>query len=256
MKRFFAIRVVVVFGAWALFLGYLPQSASVNAQEMSNIDKVEKALKMSIRLYGAIYSYSAIIKIRERINGKMMEEEHIKTVFLKPRRIYLEWLKPYQGMRSSYVPERDGRDNFQIEGYGISGAFGIFSWTNDSVLIDKIYPHRFRPYQTNLSYLFDLAMKTWNAAKKLGTIRVNELSPVDDPLMGGKAIKADVFFSDDPNQGVAFGRVVFYFDKNTGLPLHFEIYEHNGDLWGHYVFTEFKPNIDIDARIFDLHNKP
>ena len=238
---------IIIFG--------LSQTSALRAEQLSDIHKAEKVLNLSVERYGDIHTYSSIIVIQERLDGKLREKEYIKTLFAKPRNVYLEWIKPYNGLKTAYVSSRDGKDRFQIKEAGFIGIFGVFDWSNDSVLLDTFYPHRFYPTEANLSYLFDLSLKTWDRAKKTGKLKIREIAPIDDPTLGAKALKVDVEFSPDPADGMIFGRVIFYYDKNTGLPLHFDLFEHDGSLWGKYVFTKFKPNIEIDPKIFDLRSK-
>jgi outer membrane lipoprotein-sorting protein len=254
MKRLLfklAIAAVFVFPTLAASQETPPPSG-FSQEDWAKIEKVEKALTASMKLYESIYSYSSTIIIRERINGKMRPDEYIKTYFLRPKKVYLEWVKPYEGLKLTYIPERDGKDYFQVKEAGFRGIFGVFKWPNNSQLIDTFYPHRFRAYQTNFNYVFDLATRDWNRGKKINKIKVREITSFNDPVNGRMALKVDVDFSPNPADGMTFGRVTFYFDQKTGLPLRFDLYDHDGQLWGNYAFTEFTPNIKIDPAIFEL----
>lgn len=202
----------------------------------------------------AIETYTCVIHCHERLKGKLHKPESILSRFRRPRSVYLRWQRgPYEGLQCSYVPERDGADRFKARETGVKGLVGAKAWRHDDAMIDKMYPHHFRVRETSVVFLLELTADIQRRAREMGKITV-ERPPVDedDRLLRRPATRLDCRLSGDPRDGLRWLRTQFWFDHETELPLHFKLYDFDGELSGEYGFTEFVPNAELPPDAFEL----
>lgn len=232
------------------------QSESVAAVANPAAEKLVRAkalLKAANEAFNGVRTYSATIMCQDRIDGKTREKEYILTKFRKPTSVYLKWQPgPYEGMQCSYVPERDGKDQFMALETGMRGLLGIMTWDHDSSIISTLYPHHFRTYQTNIKYLIDLTNDIITRAEKIGKVEIVEVTDVVDPFVKRKATKILARLSNNKSDNLRWPQVEMYFDHQTKLPLHFKLYDFDGGLFGEYAFMNFKINVSVTDDDFTI----
>ena len=201
----------------------------------------------------ALKSYACVIHCNERINGKVRKAERIISRYERPGSVYLRWLKgPYEGLQASHVPHRDGEGKFQAREKGIKGLAGAVTFPHDSPIIDKAYPHHFRTHETSVVYLIELALEIQAKAVEMGKMTVIEVTDLDDPFLGRPATKVVCQLSSSPADGLRWLKTEFFFDHETKIPLHFKLYDFDGEMFGEYAFTEFEPGVSFSDDDFLL----
>jgi hypothetical protein len=218
------------------------------------IERIKQMVQDAGTAFENVTTYSAVLVIKERVNGKRRDPEKIFTYFSKPNSVYLRWLKgsPYQGLQTSYIETRDGPDNFLARETGFSGLMGTAKWGHYSKIVTTMYPHNFQTYETSIAHMLKLQNRIMTKALKLGKMDVTEVSEVIDPFLNRKAVKICMKMSDDPADGLLWLKGEFFADMETKFALHFRLYDFDGELSGEYAFTEFKPNVQVPDGIFEL----
>ncbi len=219
----------------------------------ADVEKVKKLMARAREALAEIESYTCTIHCHERIKGKVRKPESIFSRYQRPGSVYLRWQPgPYEGLQSSHVPHRDGPDKFQAREKGLKGLAGAVTIPHGSPLVDKAYPHHFRTHETNLRYLIDLSDEVVMQAIDLGTLSVLEIGEVTDPFIKRPATKVAVRLSTKPSNGLRWSKAEFYFDHQTNLPLHFKLYDFDGEMTGEYAFTDIKANVPLSDDDFVL----
>jgi hypothetical protein len=200
----------------------------------------------------SIETYTCVIHCHERIKGKVRKPESILSRFRRPRSIYLRWQEgPYEGLQCSHDPDRDGADKFMARETGMKGLVGARAWRHDEPMIDAMYPHHFRVHETNVMFLLDLTARTQARAEELGKLTVEGIVDETDRFLRRPATRLDCRLSPDPGDGLRWLRTQFWFDHETRLPLHFKLYDFDGEMSGEYAFAELVPNASLPANAFD-----
>lgn len=218
-------------------------------------DDVERGRKLMVEAQAAleaIESYTCVIHCHERTKGKVRKPETILSRFRKPRSVYLRWLKgPYEGLQCSYDPSRDGPDRFMARETGMKGLVGARVYRHDDPLIDAMYPHHFRVHETNVAFLLELTARIQARAIELGKLTVEGLVEEKDAFLHRLASRLDCRLSADPKDGLRWLRTQFWFDHETKLPLHFKLYDFDGEMSGDYAFADFVPNAPLPPNAFE-----
>jgi hypothetical protein len=200
-----------------------------------------------------IESYTCVIHCHERLKGKVHKPESIFSRFKKPSSVYLRWQKgPYEGLQASHLPQRDGPDKFQARESGLKGLAGALTFPHSAPLIEAAYPHHFRTHETSVLHLMQLSTEIQQKAEALGKLTVVEIGEVQDQFLKRPATKIVCELSPDRQDGLRWQKTEFYMDRETKLPLHFKLYDFDGELSGEYAFTEFKPNAPLTDDDFAL----
>lgn len=219
-----------------------------------DVEKLEEMMTASQKAMDAIESYTCVIHCQERIKGKLRKPESIFSRCKKPKSVYLRWQPgPYQGLQSSYVPERDGARKFKARLPGLKGLAGAMSLPHDSPLVEKTYPHHWLTHETNLVFLLDLSEEIMKKAMKLGKFEILESEEVTDRFIKRPATRVLSKLSANKADGLKWLKTEFFFDHETQLPLHFKLYDFDGEITGEYAFTDFKANVSLSERDFELN---
>lgn len=83
-------------------------------------------------------------------------------------------------------------------------------------------------------------------------MRVARIEEVDDPWLKSRATLVETEMSKDPKDDLRWPRTELLFDAASKLPLHIRLHGFDGGLFGEYAFSEFKPNIELSDRAFEL----
>lgn len=218
-----------------------------------NISQAKKLLKAAETAFKKVNSYSCEIHCQDRIKGKLRKPELIYSIWQRPSSVYLRWLPgPHKGLQVSFVPERDGEGKFMVRETGVKGMAGAITWKTDSGLIDKLYPHHFRPHETSLRFMLELTSDIFNRAQKMKKLEVDDIEKVKDEFIGREASVVVSHMSDNPADELRWSKAEFYLDSETGLPLHFKLFDFDGGLFGEYAFLKYRANIDISSDSFKL----
>jgi len=220
---------------------------------VADIERARQLMVDAQKAMDAIETYTCVIHCHERIKGKVRKPESIFSRFRKPRSVYLRWQKgPYEGLQASHHPDRDGPSKFQARETGLKGLAGATTWDHSAPIIDSMYPHHFRTHETSVAHLLALSAEIQEKAVRLGKLSIADLSEVDDPLLGKRTSRLVCELSKDPADGLRWSRTEFYFDTDTKLPLHFKLYDLDGEMFGEYAFKQFEANAQLPPDAFDL----
>jgi Protein of unknown function (DUF1571) len=255
-KTFFAASLLMLLAVSSV--AAQSESAAEPVVEAANpaaekLARAKQLLKASNSAFAGVRTYTATIICQDRIKGKTRQREYIFTKFRKPINVYLKWQPgPYEGMQCSYLPKRDGKDRFQALETGMRGMLGIMTWDHDSSIIDALYPHHFRTFQTSIKYLIELTNGIILRAEKMNKVEILEITEVIDPFIKRKATKITAKLSDKKSDNLLWPKVELYFDHRTKLPLHFKLYAFDGGLYGEYAFINFKSNVALTDADFEI----
>jgi len=217
------------------------------------IAEVKRLMDEAAAAFATVDSYTCVIHCHERIKGKLYKPESIFSRFKKPGSVYLRWQRgPYEGLQASHVPHRDGPDKFQARESGLKGLAGALTFPHTSPLIDAAYPHHFRTHETSVQHLMQLSDQIQRRAEALGKLVVLELAEVPDPFLERQVTKMVSELSPDPADGLRWRRTEFYMDHQTKLPLHFKLYDFDGEMSGEYAFTRLAANVALTDDDFAL----
>lgn len=219
---------------------------------MQNEERAEQMLREASERLQSIKTYSCIVLCQDRMNGTLRRQERIQSLFRAPRSVYLRWLGPFDGLQSSYVPERDGEGKFMARETGLKGMIGALTLSNDSPMVTSMYPHHFRTHETSVHFMVELSNRLVARARQMGKLRVTRIEDVDDPWMKTRATLVESEMSKDPKDELRWLRTELFFEHSTKLPLHFRLYGFDGGLFGEYAFSELRLNVDISAGAFEL----
>lgn len=220
------------------------------------IDEMKRLMTDAERAFEQVESYASVIHCHERIKGKVRKPESIFTYFKKPNSVYLRWQRgPYEGLQASHVPHRDGPNSFQARERGLKGLAGAITFPHTSPIIEKAYPHHFRTHETSVLHLMRLSIDIQRKAQELGTFSVTAISELKDPLLSLTVTKIESELSKDRAHGLKWLKTEFFFDHETTLPLHFKLYDFDGEMSGEYAFTGFRTNVPLTDDDFVLKKR-
>ncbi len=218
-----------------------------------DVHKLREMMAESKKALEGIESYTCVIHCHERIKGKLRKPESIFSRLKKPGSVYLRWQPgPYKGLQSSYVPDRDGPKKFKARLPGLKGFAGAMTLPHDSPLVEKTYPHHWLTHQTNLVFLLNLSEEIMSRAMDMGKFAILESEELTDPFIKRPATRVLSKLSPNRADGLRWSKTEFYFDHETKLPLHFKLYDFDGEITGEYAFTDFKTNVSLSDKDFDL----
>jgi negative regulator of sigma E activity len=101
----------------------------------------------------------------------------------------------------------------------------------------------------------ELSGSIMRKAIELGMFDVPELSEVTDKHVRRPATRILCKLSSNPADGLRWLKTEFYYDHETQLPLHFILYDFDGELSGEYAFTEFRLNVPLTDADFVLKKR-
>lgn len=219
---------------------------------MQHEERLEQLMREATERIQSVKTYSCIVLCQDRMGGTLRRQERIQSLFRAPRAVYLRWLSPYEGLQTSYVPERDGEAKFMARETGLKGMVGALSLTHDSPMVTSMYPHHFRTHETSIHFMVNLSNRLIAKARGIGKMRVARIEEVDDPWLKSRATLVETEMSKDPKDDLRWPRTELLFDAASKLPLHIRLHGFDGGLFGEYAFSEFKPNIELSDRAFEL----
>lgn len=218
-------------------------------------EEISDALKKARKLFAETDTYTSLVLLEERHQGKIKGIEKIQCAFRKnPVKLYFKWLNGgiYEGLQVSYVAERDGENHFMALETGARGMLGVTRWNFDSKIINWLYPHHFRINQYHLGFLFDNIESINNKALAQKKFKVKTDGICDDLIAGRRLKVYHVELSSNPADGLPYKKSVLGIDEQTSLPLYIENYDLNDQLYERYRILSFKRNQSIDDSIFEL----
>ena len=230
----------------------------LRAQDSSS--PIDEALRLAYNArdkYRAIQDYTCTFIKQERINGELQPREFIEMkARTRPFSVYLKWQKPYDGREVIYVK---GQNNGKLLAHGV----GVEKVVGGTVALD---PRGDRAMETSrhditeagIGNLIDQLILRWEAEKKLGKTKVElgDNAKVDKRVCW--LVKTTQ--PNDPRHYTYYRSRVF-FDKENGLPIHFEGYDWprrnsspDGDLLESYTCRDIKFNIPLSSADFGIEN--
>jgi len=211
------------------------------------------------KAYTAVKSYDAECWTVERVNGKLKAEERVRAVLVKqPWKMYFRWLPggPHEGMQCSYVPSRDGANNYMGLEAGARGLIGAQRYAFDNALINRLYPHQQAIKNYHMGFLLERVETRTRQALKLGKLTITD-DGIKTNLIPGRQLHVytGVLAKDyppDPIDGARYWRTIVGYEVASGLPLYIETYTVDGQLFSRYKYMKFTANPAIDPNLFEL----
>jgi len=229
------------------------QSQTVECLDSLNLLRAIQLIEKANLELDSITDYSALIISTERIKNKKRDTEYLLTRYKEPGLVYLKWLPgPYSGNEASYIPERDGRNSFLAIDAAMWSWVGSVRWKMDSPFLALFYPHHFTIRNTNLKYFMEISGQLIKKGRDNNLVRIEEIVDVFDSVVSKSVTRMTVVLSDNPADSLLWTKAEVFFDKNLAIPLHFKLYDFDGELWGEYAFIEFRKNTGLNKNDFGL----
>ncbi len=226
-------------------------------EEMKNDESIRelgKRMDTAKKAFAKLSSYRALVILKERHGKKTNLEKVHCTYSSNPQRLLFDWRdsKLYKGLRASYDEKRDGPDHFMALETGMKGLVGAKRWAFDSKIVKTMYPHQLKINQYSLGFLIDHTMGINKNAVKKKKVAVHPKGLRKNDGSGRRLLIYEVDLSDNPADGLLYGRCLIGFDEKTKLPLFVETYDFKGSFYASYDFIEIKVNVPVDEGVFEL----
>jgi len=223
-----------------------------------SVNDIEQLMQKSKYFYeNSVTTYYSFTILQEKHGSKLRGKERVRLFFKKPNNQYYQFMKgKFEGLRASYMPNRDGKEHFLAKETGFRGMLGVKSWGFDSIIKKVLYPHVYDVNQYHIGFIIYEGLRLYNLAKKKGTVAIIFAGDVYDKLLKKKMFKITFQLSDNPKDGFPYYRADYFIDKKNSLPLHVVLYDFDGSIKAYYSFVTMKLNPVISDSIFDLHNDP
>ena len=198
--------------------------------------------------------FTADVTLEESVTGSIKGIERIHMIYQKnPTRLYFHWLDNsdlYKGLQASWVPSRDGENQFQGVAGGFKSIAGVQTFEFKSGIIRKLYPHQFRMRDYNPDFIIRHTRQTYDAAKAKGALSVKKLGT---QTKNGQPLEMfAIKLADAPGYGFPYKSAVIGFNKQTGLPGFVELTDFSGKVWGRYNLYNMKLNPQVPADQYEL----
>jgi hypothetical protein len=204
--------------------------------------ELDRCLARATQAYDKLHAYAAVVTLQERVRGKLLPAEKIRSLYVKsPTKLYCRWLPggAYAGLQTSYVPDRDGAKNLSALPTGFAGLAGVERLALDATIIDKLYPHQHRINDYHLGFTLSQIQTAVAKGKASGKMQV-AAAGVDSTSLAGRRLRIfQVGYSDNKADGLPYRRSVLGFDEETGLPLWIESFDFEDRLYASYKLGSF-----------------
>lgn len=200
--------------------------------------------------YAPIREYTATFVKRERLGGKLGENQTIALKFRKPASVYMRWTEGKSAGREIVFVKGRNDDHALIHEPGVlAGLVTIAIAPGDPrVLKESRYPIT----DVGIGRLIDLVGSATRSATSVGTVRWAELpSAATSP---GRATRRIEFSSAQPVEDCACQRAVVTVDVATRLPVAAEVFDASDQLLGRYEYTGLNTSPGLTDRDFDPAN--
>ncbi len=240
MHRIFACFMIVVSSIACCCIAEASEGKSYSHEDLLQmVYNMEKS-------YSPVNDYSAILIKQERIKDKLRDEETVKVYFKKPFNVYMEWIKdPYKGREAAF---RKGiKDDKLLVRSRILWGDRTFAIKPDGRL--AMMNNRHPVTEIGLGFLIETITKIAKKAEKNKEIKL--VYHGEQMVHGRTAHKLEGILPKDKDRGYYCYRAILGVDKENGLPILFEAYMWDDQLYERYVYSELKLNPGVKDQVFE-----
>ncbi len=214
-------------------------------------DKIDPAqcFKEAQAVLAQTDSYTAIFHRRERINGKLREEETAFFKFKKPFKLYMKWGKePSKGLEVLYI---EGWNNNRVKVHG-DGIIGITTLNLDPKSPLAMKDNRHPVTDSGLENLMNFINE--NVQRGIKTSEVIFKTPCEEIIYGRKTVKIEGIFPKDKTKGYYCHRAIINFDLEQKVPIKVQIFDFGNNLIESYGYEDLRLNAGLTEADFDPKN--
>ena len=201
------------------------------------------------RLSTKFDNYRAIFHKRERIEGKLMEEETVLFKFKRPFKVYMKWVKdPYKGRELLYA-EGWNKNFLMVHGTGITGMVTVNLDPRGSLAMRG---SRHPINDSGLDHLVKVIGENGRRGMKSGELKFREGNK--DSVYGRRTQWVEMTLSKDKTKGYYAYRARLSLDLEKKIPIKVEIYDWENNLVEDYGYEDLKLNADLSDADFSPQN--
>ncbi len=215
------------------------------APTQSPLDWPLRYIAESQREYYKVQTYKCLLISRERVNGKLLDEQVMELSFRKnPFSVYMKWLAP--------------RDKIKQEVCYVQGKYqnslratSPIGWVSVDVNSSKVKENSNHVItETGFGNLIERCAKSWEAERTLG---MTQVQVAEYEYNRRRCIRIETIHT-ARHQSFYCYRSVVYFDKETKLPVRMECYDwprQGGDRGGELMECFSYVNLDFNVQLTD-----
>ncbi len=229
----------------------LPLCAGADDVTPTVLPQAKEVLQHMFTAVDAVQDYEVVMNKQQRHDGKLQPLEVLR---IKHRRSpdcrYMNWIGDlHRGREMIYCPARyDGK--IEAHDGGLMSIFTVSLDPNGSIAT-KGQLHRI--YETGLFVLAQTVHGDFDyldAHPELPPPTLSQRSVEDQP---STCVELDR--GSDPFKTYHVGRRELCVDEKVSLPTELRLWNTDGDLMEHYVYSQYRLNIGLTDSDFDTHNR-
>jgi len=238
-------RAAGIFFVLLALLSVLFVQSNARAQDRTDL---EKRLQETEAALAKLDNYTAVFHRIERVNGKLIPEETAFLKFKRPFKVYMRWIKPFQGQESLYV---QGTTNNKIRAHGAGYA---------SLITVNLNPTGTMAMENARHPITEAGLE--NLVKKIGSnlrrgLRAGELTSKDrgeQTVYGRKTREIEGILPKDPSKGYYCYRCIVNLDVETKMPIKTRIFDWQDQLVESYGYEHLSLDPGLSDEDFDPKN--
>jgi len=223
--------------------------------EPSVMDEPLKLISQAAKHYQEVSDYTCTLVKRERINGQLQQENVVDMrVRTQPFSVYMKWSEPHS-MANQEVCYIAGKNKgmMRVKAHGLGSIAGFVSIDPGDPRASETSHHKIN--EAGIGNLIERTAKAWEYDARVG---MTEAHTADYKFQDRPVTQVEIVHTKEGKGQFPFYRSVFYFDKETHLPVRVENYgwpaqngEKNGDLMEVYNFVDLKLNVGLPEGMFN-----
>lgn len=225
------VSTTLLFGAVLLGVGALAQvraqgpgkgviPAAANAEQLS-FDQPLNWMYEAKTNFTAVKDYTCTLVSREKVNGKLGDENIIQMKFMAPFSVYMKWLGPQknQGQEVAFVQGKNN-NKMRVKSPILPAIAGWHSIdpTDPRVLQNS----RHTILEAGIGNMIDQTIRSWEIERSIGKTKI--LPPAQAKYNQRDCIKVEVVHLEKHAQANCF-RTVIYLEKVSKMPIRLENYD-------------------------------
>jgi outer membrane lipoprotein-sorting protein len=229
-------------------LGLFPVLFAPNFSRAQDHPDFDRQLQETEAALAKVDNYTAVFHRIERVNGKLIPEETTFLKFKRPFKVYMRWIKPFEGQESLYV-QGTNRNKIRAHGTGFASLVTVnLNPTNKLAMENSRHP------------ITDAGLE--NLVKKIGSnlrrgLRAGELTSLDhgeQTVYGRKTRELEGVLPKDPAKGYYCYRCIVNLDVETKMPIKTQIFNWDDQLIESYGYENLGLNPGLTNKDFDPKN--
>lgn len=237
---------VMTKGMFVLLFILVLMSATARAYDKAEVESWLRHAESTLTRTG---SYTAIFHKRERIRGKLTDEETIFLKFKKPFKVYMKWAQePHKGRESLYI-EGYNDNLLKVRECGLAGIVTV-NIDPKGALIMKGSRHPVT--DSGIENLVKLISENLEKGVKAREIDLREQG--EERIYGRATKRVEIIFPKDKARSYYCYRALINFDAETKLPVRVHIYDWDDTLLESYGYEALKLDAGLTEADFDSTN--